>query len=82
MGVAAAGAAHFASSGGVISRVLFEDARQDPETTCAPWAVPAERQCQYVREHRTVCGDDKGIIDYLWLHYCWLQGWCALRGSA
>lgn len=66
------------ASGNVISRVLFEDARQNPDTTCMPWAVPPERQCQYIREHRSTCDGASGIIDYLSLHYCWLQGWYVL----
>lgn len=59
-----------------LPNVLLESASSDPSVKCLPWAVPQEHRCRYVKEHHQICGDDKGIVDYLLIHYCYLGRWC------
>lgn len=36
---------------------------------------PWEQRCDYVRTHRADCAVDEGLIPYIEVAYCWVQGW-------
>jgi hypothetical protein len=68
--------------GSLFSVLALESSQQDPTQKCLPWKMPGSQRCRYVRENDVLCGDDKGTIHYLYLHYCYLGNWCAqLRSS-
>lgn len=55
--------------------LFFADATADTHNTCMPWAVPAGDRCAYVMNHTKICGEGKGIVPYLRIHYCMLANW-------
>lgn len=64
--------------GSLFSVLALESSQQDPTQTCAPWKIATPRgRCRYVKENHALCGDGKGTIRYLYLHYCYLGHWCA-----
>jgi hypothetical protein len=60
----------------LISTIFFENRSGDADKKCMPWSVPISHRCQYVKDHRALCGDNNGIVAYLQNHYCYFTRWC------